>query len=92
MAFLSVKNVRIAGISAGVPLRKINNLDIQDLSADYDAKDFVEVTGVLERRVDDYTTSDLCLSAVCLPNHRFHFTRNSLYHTGQARLKQRMLC
>ena len=62
MAFLSVKNVRIAGISAGVPLRKINNLDIQDLSADYDAKDFVEVTGVLERRVDDYTTSDLCLS------------------------------
>lgn len=63
MAFLSVKNVRIAGISAGVPLRKINNLDIQDLSADYDAKDFVEVTGVLERRVDDYTTSDLCLSA-----------------------------
>ncbi len=63
MAFLSVKNVRIAGISAGVPLRKINNLDIQDLSADYEAKDFVEVTGVLERRVDDYTTSDLCLSA-----------------------------
>ena len=63
MAFLSVKNVRIAGISAGVPLKTINNLDIQDLSADYDAKDFVEVTGVLERRVDDYTTSDLCLSA-----------------------------
>ena len=63
MAFLSVKNVRIAGISAGVPLKTINNLDIQDLSSDYDAKDFVEVTGVLERRVDDYTTSDLCLSA-----------------------------
>ena len=63
MAFLTVKNVRIAGISAGVPLKKISNLDLQDLSADYEAKDFVEVTGVLERRVDDYTTSDLCLSA-----------------------------
>ena len=37
MAFLSVKNVRIAGISAGVPLKTINNLDIQDLSSDYDA-------------------------------------------------------
>lgn len=63
MAFLSFKNIRIAGISAGVPLKKICNLDLKDLSDDYNAADFVEVTGVLERRIDDFTTSDLCVPA-----------------------------
>lgn len=62
MAFLEFKNVRIAGISAGVPKKKVCNLDLQ-LSEDYDAKSFVETTGVLERRVDNYTTSDLCIPA-----------------------------
>lgn len=63
MAFLDFKNVRIAGISAGVPKRKICNLDLMNLSKDYDAAAFVETTGVMERRVDDYTTSDLCVPA-----------------------------
>ncbi len=63
MAFLSFNNVRIAGISAGVPKRKISNLDKTDLSKDYEAEAFVEATGILERRIDDYTASDLCLSA-----------------------------
>lgn len=63
MAFLSFKNTRIAGISAGVPLKKICNLELEGLSTDYNSSDFVEATGVLERRVDDYTTSDLCIAA-----------------------------
>lgn len=63
MAFLSVKNVRIAGISAGVPLKKICNLDLEGVSSDYSSSDFVEATGILERRVDDLTTSDLCIAA-----------------------------
>lgn len=64
MAFLEFKNVRIAGISAGVPLRKVCNLDIKDISADYDSAAFVETTGVLERRIDEaLTTSDLCVAA-----------------------------
>lgn len=63
MAFLEFKNVRIAGFSAGVPKRKVCNLDLKDLSSDYDSAQFVEVTGVLERRVDDLTTSDLCIPA-----------------------------
>lgn len=64
MAFLSFKNVRIAGISAGVPRRKVCNLDIKDISADYDSAAFVETTGVLERRLDEaLTTSDLCVPA-----------------------------
>ena len=63
MAFLKFKNVRIAGFSAGVPKKTINNLDLKDLSKNYDAAAFVETTGVKERRVDDFTTSDLCIVA-----------------------------
>lgn len=64
MAFLEFKNVRIAGICAGVPKHKVCNLDMKDISADYDSADFVETTGVLERRIDEaLTTSDLCVAA-----------------------------
>lgn len=64
MAFLSYKNVRIAGISVGVPKRKVCNLDIADISKDYDASSFVEVTGVKERRIGELTVSDLAVPAV----------------------------
>lgn len=64
MAFLEFKNVRIAGVAACVPKRKVCNLDIKDISADYDSAAFVEATGVLERRLDEeLTTSDLCVAA-----------------------------
>lgn len=63
MAFLEFKNVRIAGITAGVPKKVVNNLEIKNLSKDYDSAAFVEMTGVKERRVDDFTTSDLCFAA-----------------------------
>lgn len=63
MAFLEFENVRIAGISAGVPKKIINNLEIKNLSKDYDAAAFVKATGVKERRLDSITTSDLCFAA-----------------------------
>ncbi len=64
MAFLSFKNVRISGISAGVPKVVVSNLDLTDLSADYTPEAFVEMTGVKERRIDNrFTTSDLCYAA-----------------------------
>ena len=64
MAFLEVRNVRIAGMSAGVPKRVVNNLEqFNNYSKEYDAAEFVEQTGVLERRVDNITTSDLCVPA-----------------------------
>lgn len=63
MAFLEFKNVRIAGMSAGVPKRIISNLEIENLSKDYDNEAFVELTGVKERRIDNLTTSDLCIPA-----------------------------
>lgn len=64
MAFLSFKNVRIVGIAAGVPKRVVSNLEMTNISSDYDAAAFVETTGVRERRLDDrFCTSDLCFAA-----------------------------
>ena len=63
MAFLSYNNVHIVGMSVGVPKRKVCNLDIADISRDYDAASFVEVTGVKERRIGELTVSDLSVPA-----------------------------
>lgn len=67
MAFLEFKNVRIAGISAGVPKRILSNLfpDSTDgFSSEYSPEDFVKTTGVQERHVsDNLCTSDLCYYA-----------------------------
>ena len=61
MAFLEFKNVKIAGISAGVPKRvaKIDESSIE--GAKYSPKDYSESVGIYERRVSDtLTTGDLC--------------------------------
>lgn len=65
MAYLNIPNVRVAGISAGVPKRIINNLNVPyKISEDYENSDFVSTTGVIERRVaPNITTSDLCYAA-----------------------------
>lgn len=63
MAFLSFPNVRIAGISAGVPQNIASNLHPTEddvFSSEYSPEDYVKTTGVLERRVSrTLTTSDL---------------------------------
>lgn len=64
MALLKVNNVRITGISAGVPKNIVKNIGDEIESKEYDASDFVETTGVAERRVtNELTTSDLCYGA-----------------------------
>lgn len=65
MAFLNIKNVKIAGISAGVPANILDNLsDDRKFSENYGNEDFVEMTGVRKRHVDNtLTTSDLCFRA-----------------------------
>ncbi len=67
MAFFEFKNVRIAGIGAGVPRFVASNLhplENDGVSSEYSPEAFVETTGVLERHVSDtLTTSDLCYEA-----------------------------
>lgn len=65
MAFFHFKNVKVAGIAAGVPCHIVNNLMLdRRISKDYDNEEFVAMTGVIERRFDNgLTTSDLCYKA-----------------------------
>lgn len=64
MAFLEINNVRIAGMSTGVPATIVKNTDDTVHSENYDAASFVETTGVAERRYSQsLTTSDLCYAA-----------------------------
>ena len=67
MAFLEFKNVRIAGIAAGVPQNVSSNLhpsDSEMMSSDYSPEAYVETTGVMERRTSKkLTTSDLSYAA-----------------------------
>ena len=67
MAFLEFMNVRIAGISAGVPKNVASNLhpsDQDNISHEYTPEEYVKTTGVEERRVSSVlTTSDLSYAA-----------------------------
>ena len=68
MAFCEFKNVRIAGVAAGVPMNIVSNLDLKSgdgsISADYSPEAFVEMTGVKERRISEVlTTGDLGFAA-----------------------------
>lgn len=62
MAFINIKNVRIAGMSIGIPSKTVVNDTVR--SMEYDAQAFVEKTGVKQRRLTHtLTTSDLCYDA-----------------------------
>ena len=63
MAFFEFKDVRIVGIAAGVPKHVVSNLADANLSKEYSPEAFVETTGVRERRIGNYTASDLCQAA-----------------------------
>ena len=64
MAFLELKNVRIAGIATGVPKTIEYTKDNPGIYSEYNYEDFVKSTGVEQRRYDEvHTTSDLCCAA-----------------------------
>lgn len=64
MAFFTIKNVAIKGISACVPSNKENNVDLPFLSKD-EIEKLIATTGIESRRVSTkkICTSDLCLTA-----------------------------
>ena len=67
MAFLEFDNVRIAGMSAGVPVQVVDNLNLHQDEAHpdgYDPEVFVKDSGVRTRRFSaTLCTSDLCCEA-----------------------------
>jgi len=61
MAFLNINNVAIVGMAAGVPRHVMPTVST---TSKYEADDFIETTGVKEKRYDNsFTTSDLCKAA-----------------------------
>ncbi len=61
MAFIELKNIRIAGFSAGVPKKVIKT---KSRNPKYTDEEFVKSVGVEEKHIDDkFTTSDLCYFA-----------------------------
>ena len=64
MAFLHIPNVRLAGLSACVPKKVLENTDYQGFLGD-EAQKFIESTGVERHRIadDNICTSDLCYYA-----------------------------
>lgn len=65
MAFLSVNNVQLQGISACVPKRVQENMGLPAFLSAKDAGEFIASTSVERRRIADTitTTSDLCYYA-----------------------------
>jgi 3-oxoacyl-[acyl-carrier-protein] synthase-3 len=65
MAFLTVKNVALVGISACVPKQIQENKDFSAFSSKEEAERFMLSTGIQRRRIAEksVTTSDLCFEA-----------------------------
>lgn len=64
MAFCEIRNVRIAGFSAGVPKEVRLTADEGSVSKDYDVNAYCQSTGVIERRYSNsLTIGDLCYHA-----------------------------
>jgi 3-oxoacyl-[acyl-carrier-protein] synthase-3 len=65
MAFLTVKNVLLSGVSACVPKQIQENINYSGFSSKEEAERFIISTGVERRRIGDYsiTTADLCVNA-----------------------------
>ena len=64
MAIITTPNIRIAGISACVPKKEVDNMDYKWISVK-ERETFIKQVGVRKRRVvdDKTTTSDLCFTA-----------------------------
>jgi 3-oxoacyl-[acyl-carrier-protein] synthase III len=64
VAFLSLPNISLKGISAAVPLRMESNLNFDLISLE-ERDNLISTTGILERRMADESTctSDLCYAA-----------------------------
>ena len=62
MALVEIKNIRMRGVAAGVPTKKVTTASYDALSAE-ECDLFIKTTGISERRVapDHISTSDLCI-------------------------------
>jgi len=65
MAFLKIDNIKIKGLAACVPANVENTLNSNSFINTTEAEQFINVTGIFERRIasSDVCSSDLCFHA-----------------------------
>ena len=65
MAFFKIDNVKIAGISACVPPKQVENIDSILIEDKKELEKYIETTGVKRRYIaeEGICSSDLCLEA-----------------------------
>ena len=65
MAFLKIDNVKIAGIAACVPPKRVDNMDSNLVEDKHELEKYIETTGVRYRYIaeDGICSSDLCKTA-----------------------------
>ncbi len=65
MAYLKIENVKIAGLAACVPPKRLDNMDSKLVEDRHELEKYIETTGVRYRYVaeDGICSSDLCLAA-----------------------------
>ncbi len=65
MAFLKIENVKIAGIAACVPPKRVDNMDSTLVEDKHELEKYIETTGVRYRYIaeDGICSSDLCKAA-----------------------------
>lgn len=65
MAFQTINNVKIAGIAACVPPKRVDNMDSTLVEDKHELEKYIETTGVRFRYIaeDGICSSDLCMSA-----------------------------
>lgn len=80
MAFLTVNNVHITGISGCVPKKSEENRGLHVFDSVEDSEKFINSTGVERRRISDenVTTSDMCYQAAEKLLTDLNWDRNSI--------------
>lgn len=65
MAFLKIDNVKIAGIAACVPPKRVDNMESDLIEDKHELEKYIETTGVRYRYIaeDGICSSDLCMAA-----------------------------
>ncbi|HOW25907.1 MAG TPA: ketoacyl-ACP synthase III [Bacteroidales bacterium] len=79
MALFTIPNIRIAGMSAAVPVKEVSNLDYRWISVK-ERQQVVKTIGVEKRRIADkgQTTADLCFAAADRLLNDLHWDRNEI--------------
>ena len=80
MSHSSNQGVQVRGIACAVPARREGVVELTEAFGEIDAKRLIKGTGVAERRVGSFCTSDLCFEAANRLLEELNWSRDSISH------------